>query len=263
MNLIFKRAEQKYRVPEETAYELGKLLALDFVPAEYYRGTNCSLYYDTADHEMITHSMEKPAYKEKLRLRSYGTPDEDSTVFIELKKKYKGITYKRRECLPYGEAVQFLNQGIYPKKDTQIMREIDWVLQTRGLKPSFLIVYDRLSFCGAKDPSLRATLDSNIRYRTEDLRLDAGTSGHLLELGGDQILEIKADGALPLRLVRGLKKLRLFPCSFSKFAEAYEQDGRRKDALAKPQSTWDEYLVFADCYSSKLAAAVCSNAAAV
>ena len=256
MNLIFKRQEQKYRVPAEKVENLRKLMAFDFVPAEFAEGTNCSLYYDTEDHDVITQSMEKPAYKEKLRLRSYGIPEDDSTVFIELKKKYKGVTYKRRECLPYREAVRFLDQGIYPGKDTQIMREIDWVLQRRNLKPSFLIVYDRLSFCGAKNPNLRATLDCNIRYRTEDLRLDSGTSGHLIDLGGDRILEIKAGGGLPFRLVRGLKQLSLYPCSFSKFAAAYEQECGRQGSRKDPLSTWEEYLCFAECYKKQLAAAI-------
>lgn len=35
---------------------------------------------------MIRNSIEKPIYKEKLRLRSYGTPSADDKVFIELKK---------------------------------------------------------------------------------------------------------------------------------------------------------------------------------
>ena len=270
MNLIFKREEQKYRVPPEAQRGLAEVLEKDFVPAEYSQGTNCSLYYDTPDHEVITESMEKPVYKEKLRLRSYGVPEEDSLVFIELKKKYKGITYKRRESLSYREALRFLNEGIYPGKDTQIMREIDWVLQQRDLRPSFLIVYDRCSYCGVKDPALRATVDRNIRYRTEDLRLDAGSSGHLVDLGGDQILEIKAEGGLPLRLTRGLRKLSLYPCSFSKFAAAYEQDLRRRGELVVPDantvkelsstaddapSVWAEYLAFADHYRMQHAAA--------
>ena len=271
MNLIFKREEQKYRVPAEAQAGLWEMLAEDFVPAEFSRGTNCSLYYDTAHHDLIIGSMEKPAYKEKLRLRSYGIPGEDSIVFIELKKKYKGITYKRRESLPYADAVRFLDRGIYPARDTQIMREIDHFLETRDVKPSILIAYDRCSYCGAKDPALRATVDRNIRYRTDELRLDAGDSGHLVDLKGDMILELKAESALPLKLVRTLRRLSLYPCSFSKFATAYTQEMMQQNQnllqqkhLAMPPEevaaaqrgitpVWNEYLAFAARYKEKRA----------
>lgn len=277
-SFIFKRAEQKYRVPASAQAGLEALLAEQMAPAEYPHGTNCSLYYDTDGHDVIIQSMEKPEYKEKLRLRSYGVPGEDTIVFIELKKKYRGTTYKRRESLPYREAVRFLDEGIYPSKDTQIMREIAYFLQQNPVKPSLYIAYDRDSYCGVRNPDLRATVDHNIRFRTEDLSLAAGTSGHLLDLSGDALLEVKAEGSLPLPLIRGLHKLKLFPESFSKFATAYAQSmvesGRlavpapaaaKADVLVlgnsgiptaeriegEPLSVWGDYLAFADRYKEK------------
>ena len=46
---------------------------------------------DTDSYLLIRRSIEKPAYKEKLRIRSYSQTDDNSTVFVELKKKYKHV----------------------------------------------------------------------------------------------------------------------------------------------------------------------------
>lgn len=57
-------------------------MALD----EYGRTTIRNLYFDTDNYRLIRRSIDKPAYKEKLRVRSYKQADADSTVFVELKK---------------------------------------------------------------------------------------------------------------------------------------------------------------------------------
>ena len=62
----------------------------------YGRTPIFSLYYDTPDSRLIRASLEKPAYKEKIRLRSYGPADASSPVFLELKRKAEGVVYKRR-----------------------------------------------------------------------------------------------------------------------------------------------------------------------
>ena len=61
--------------------------------------TICNIYYDTGDWRLIRKSLEKPVYKEKLRVRSYGVPMGDDKVFVELKKKYDGVVYKRRVAM--------------------------------------------------------------------------------------------------------------------------------------------------------------------
>ena len=67
------------------------------------RAPSAILYY-----RLIRASLEKPAYKEKLRLRSYGVTEPGGEVFLELKKKYKGIVYKRRITLPEDAAGEFI-----------------------------------------------------------------------------------------------------------------------------------------------------------
>ena len=110
-NMIFRRNEQKYLLTEEQYHNLWELISPYLEEDEYGQSTICNLYYDTVDYELIRTSMEKPVYKEKLRLRSYGVPTEETTVFIEIKKKYDGIVYKRRIGLPLMDAMQGLEQG--------------------------------------------------------------------------------------------------------------------------------------------------------
>ena len=95
----------------ETKYMLSPIMARKSLPGhlqmdEYGLDTICSLYYDTLDHQLIRRSLEKPVYKEKLRLRSYGPAKETSPIYVELKKKYEGIVYKRRERMILSEAVK-------------------------------------------------------------------------------------------------------------------------------------------------------------
>lgn len=123
----------------------------------------CNVYFDTPDHRLIRRSLEKPLYKEKLRLRSYGKATADSTVFLELKKKYKGVVYKRRVALTEAQAMAYLCES---KRvgDTQILREMDYALSYYGdLRPAMYLCYDRVAFYGEEDPMLRLTFDDNMR----------------------------------------------------------------------------------------------------
>ena len=42
----------------------------------YGKHTIGNVYYDTDTYELITRPVEKPKYKEKFRIRSYGIPRE-------------------------------------------------------------------------------------------------------------------------------------------------------------------------------------------
>lgn len=219
---IFERTEKKYLLSGAQRAALMKHATGQLCADPFSRSTIGSLYFDTETHRLIRDSMEKPLYKEKLRLRCYGLPAADSTVFLELKKKFDGVVYKRREQMTLQQAQQFLKTGEAPK-DTQIMREIAFMLHRyENLKPMMLIAYDREAFRGVQDANLRLTLDGGLRYRTNDLLLEHGSYGQPI-LGPDQfILEIKALGAMPLWLAQGLDQLSVFPASFSKYGSAYE-----------------------------------------
>ena len=181
--LSFRRHEKKYLMSREKYERLWQELSGRLRPDEYFSSTVCSLYYDTGDYSLIRHSIQKPVYKEKLRLRSYGVPGPEDEVFVELKKKFKGIVYKRRVELPLEQAEEWLGGGPAPD-DSQISHEIDWVLQRYELSPKIVICCDREAWVDRDEPELRFTFDKNIRYREDELLLSAGCHGQpLLEDG--------------------------------------------------------------------------------
>lgn len=219
---VFKRSEIKYLVDEEHFGEFMEEVLRHMNPDDYGRTTICSIYFDTPQWLLVRRSIEKPVYKEKLRLRTYGVPSEDSSAFVELKKKYKGIVYKRRIKLPYREALDWLCGGEIPENMGQIGEEISWFLDSyEGLQPAAALFYDRTAFYGIDDPLLRLTADENIRFRCDDLDLTEGDSGVLLTKPGERLVEIKIAGAMPLWLAELLSRLEIFPKSYSKYGNAF------------------------------------------
>lgn len=218
----FQRIEEKYLLSLEQYDRLRNTLQYLIEPDEYPKSTICNIYYDTQDFSLIRKSMDKPIYKEKFRLRSYGIPKDDSDVFMEIKKKFNGIVYKRRVQAKEAAAAEYLAGGALPEvNDTQILNEIDWFRQSYNLIPRMFLAYDRLSFKSIEDPELRITFDRNIRYRTTDLDLTKGDHGTPL-LPKDQILmEIKIPGAAPVWLSAILSELEIFPISYSKYGKSY------------------------------------------
>lgn len=222
----FMRREIKYLLTEQTEREIMQRISGFITEDLYSRQTNGSLYCDSPDDILIRTSLEKPVYKQKLRLRTYGVPDESSIAFIEIKKKFQGVVYKRRAQTTYGAAMEYLNGGNVPEctgyNDIQVMQEIDWLVKRFRLAPRMLIFYDRTAFHANDDPELRITFDRNVRYRT-DADLTAGTDGIRLSQQPHCIMEIKSASALPLWLTRVLTELSLSPGSFSKYGEAYRE----------------------------------------
>ena len=194
---------------------------------QYGWDTICSLYYDSENFDLIRRSIDKPVYKEKLRMRSYGVPSGDTRVYVELKKKYDKVVYKRRIALTYDNAVDFLLKREMPSnlsvKDNQIAAELLYALNYYPLKPAMIVAYDRVALYCDHDPALRITFDTNIRSRYRDLDLSMGAHGAPVLEKGKYIMEIKVNGAMPLWLVRILRKLDITPGSFSKYGTAYKQ----------------------------------------
>ena len=219
---VFKRKEIKYLLSEKQYQALMRILSDRIIPDEFPTSAISNLYYDTPDFRLIRTSLQKPKYKEKLRLRCYKVPNADTQAFLEIKKKVAGIVYKRRESLPYRKAVNYL-AGKAPGGDSQIFRELDWMLTSyRNLAPAMFLSYDRVSFQGKEDPSVRLTFDRNILWRTTALDLSAGTWGEALLQPGERLMEIKISNAMPLWLADALSRCRIYPVSFSKYGKAYE-----------------------------------------
>ena len=223
----FKRIEKKYLLTEQQYEALLRRIGGHLTPDAYGRSTVLSLYLDTPDHRIIRDSIEAADYKEKLRLRSYGTASADSPVFLELKKKFGGVVYKRREAMPLREALQYLSGGPAPK-DTQIMHELDYAMQFyHQPAPAMFIAYERDAWFVRDDEQIRITFDSNARYRATGLDLRAGSGGTALLPQDTVILEVKTIGAMPLWLADALCDCRILPGSFSKYGAAYERTQRR------------------------------------
>lgn len=219
---IFERTEKKYVITVSQKNELLSLISEKVKPDEYGKSNVNSIYYDTDDYRLIRNSIEKPVYKEKIRLRSYSVPKGDSTVFLELKKKYKGVVYKRRKTLKYSDAQKYLEFNVLPD-NSQIMREIDWTMNFYNkLKPKMFIGYGRLAYVENDDDNLRITFDFNLSFRTDNLSLDCGNYGESIIGNNYCVMEIKSLNAMPLWLCFALDKLRIYPSSFSKYGTAYQ-----------------------------------------
>ena len=227
---VFKRKEIKYLLSSEERNALLPILEAHMEPDAFAHSSISNLYYDTPDFRMVRRSLEKPMYKEKLRLRSYGTPENTSTVFPEIKKKAMGIVYKRRISLPYQEAVSFLSGQQIASTDMcdgttrQILHELDWMLASyENLSPRVFLSYERDSYKGVSDPSLRLTLDQDILFRTDRLDLREGAFGEAILLPDQTLMEVKISNAAPLWLAQALSEIGIFPVSFSKYGRAYER----------------------------------------
>lgn len=220
----FKRVEIKYLLSATQKRELMKTITKHMILDQYGRTTIQNIYYDTPDWKLIRTSLEKPVYKEKLRLRSYGTADPGKTVFIEIKKKYDGVVYKRRTSAKEAEAMAYLNHGIkIAGHEDQISREIDYFKSFyKGLKPAMVISYEREAFYGMEDPDFRVTFDENILWREEDLTLRKDAYGNAILNPGQCLMEVKAAAAMPMWLTGEMNRLGIFQTSFSKYGRAYE-----------------------------------------
>ena len=221
--MVFNRIEKKYLLTAESYACLRKALAPYMEEDEYGLHTICNIYYDTADYRLIRRSIEKPVYKEKLRLRSYGIPQADSRVFLEIKKKYDKVVNKRRISLSLEEAYRYLEEGVRPKKDSQILREMDFFLQRYPLQKGLYLAYDRLALSGREDPDFRLTFDTDIRCRWEDMALERGDHGRPLLPEGYRLMESKVMGSTPLWFSALLASLRIYPASFSKYGYFYKE----------------------------------------
>lgn len=221
--MIFKRREQKYLLDEAQTAAFRQAMAENMEPDAYATSDIRNIYYDTPDYRLIRRSLEKPVYKEKLRLRAYGDVTPESKVFLEMKKKYQGIVYKRRIRLKLHKAVAYMSDPAAELGDTQISREIDYFKQFYGqLQPAMYLSYDRQSWC-SKDKSLRITMDWNILYRIEDMDLTAPKGGASLLTPGQTLVEIKSPEAIPLWLVKVLSDHQIRQISISKYGTAYQR----------------------------------------
>jgi hypothetical protein len=220
----FARTEKKYLLDPDQYRQLLAKLNEHVRPDRYYETDICSLYYDTQNYQLIRRSIEKPEYKEKLRVRSYGEAEGDDKVFVELKKKLDGTVYKRRTKAKCDEVLNDIYHCSF--KDEQVGKEIFYALDHYGhLEPKIFIGCLRTSFRGVDDEDLRITFDKGIRYRLKDLSLK--NSDQDIILTDKIVMELKIKDAMPLWLVRILDEAKAYPRGFSKVGNAFTQGLKR------------------------------------
>lgn len=224
----FKRKEMKFLLSEDQYKLLSEGISHYMTEDKFGLHTIMNIYFDSINDDLIRNSIEKPVYREKLRLRAYGKAADDGTkAFLEIKKKFRGVTYKRRLEGSYKELFCYAAEGIAPELDDfehrQVFGEIDHLIKRMDLIPRVVICYDREAFFGNEDKEFRVTFDGNIRFRRNDLDLRSGDSGDNVRGAPYRIMEVKSAGSVPMWLVKILSENRIYQGSFSKYAEIYKQ----------------------------------------
>lgn len=224
MQTVFKRYEKKYRLNAAQYDALTARLAGRMTRDSYGAYTIFNLYYDTERFDLIRASIEKPVYKEKLRLRCYESPRGDTPVFLELKKKYKGLVHKRRLRLSYADAKDFPgNVASILENGSQIAREIEYFLSVYPVSAKLFLSYDRVALRGTEEDDLRVTFDTDMRFRLTDLNLARGARGRAVSDPGIVLMEVKSPRNMPVWLCRILNNEKIFPVSFSKYGVCYAE----------------------------------------
>ena len=220
---VFRRYELKYLLTEQQKQAVLSAMESHMALDRYGRTTIRNLYYDTDNYLLIRRSIEKPVYKEKLRVRCYGPAAPEDKVFVELKKKYDGVVYKRRISLPQQEAMAWLSRSRDAGQRNQISAEVDYFLDHyRTLKPRVFLSYEREAYYARDGSDFRVTFDDTVLCRQEDLSLSAEIGGTPLLPDGLVLMELKCAGGIPMWMTRVLSSEGIRKTSFSKYGTAYK-----------------------------------------
>lgn len=219
---FFRRVEKKYILTEEQYLKIKPIIEECLIQDEYGESLICNIYFDTKNYDLIRHSITKPVFKDKIRLRSYNVPSMDSDVFLEIKRKFDGVVGKRRIGMKLSDYYKYINKEIN-LLDTQIKSEIDYYFDFYDLEPKMFLSYYRCAYYDKNNRDFRITFDKDVIARNYDLELEKGSYGINILDKNKYIMEIKTLGAIPLWLVKLLNELQVYPCGFSKYGEAYSQ----------------------------------------
>lgn len=220
--MIFERYEMKYMLTKNQKAAVLKAMEDYMALDKYGRVTIRNIYFDTDTYRLIRRSIERPAYKEKLRVRSYRSAGDDDEVFVELKKKYKSIVYKRRIALPQKLVLDCLESGRHLPAQSQIAEEINYFCDYyKNLLPSVFLSYEREAFYALDGSDFRVTFDENILTRQQDFNFAREIYGRKLIDDDTTLMELKTSGGLPLWMVHCLSENKIYKSSFSKYGKAY------------------------------------------
>lgn len=231
---VFDRIEKKYLITKAQKDAILKSIKKNMHQDGYYLSEVMNIYFDNDNYDLIIQSIDRPAFKEKIRARSYGGYDR---VFLEIKTKIKGkennIGYKRRVMITRDDfneltnkktsLIELAQKSIETENDLQIAKEADYLISNFDLKPKIFVIYDRESY--KNEDGLRITFDENLKYRTKNLSFVKGKRDKIYfkDKPNNIIMEIKAGGVMPLWLVKKMSELKIYPVQFSKIGKIYER----------------------------------------
>jgi len=253
MDGIFNRLEYKYKMDRATMKSVTAALASRVTADPYSQGENGfyvvnNIYLDTQDDWFIRNSLDKPRYKEKMRVRYYGDvlAGTNSPTFIEIKKNFMKNGNKRRVTLPAGDIWSWVHEHKFPDApnvNQQILREMDIILKQYGPVYKTALFYDRRAFFSKEyGKSLRITYDYNIRYRNDNVNFHSGSAGQLIYPKDHYILEVKFVGMpMPMWFSRMLAEHGLVRQPFSKIGISWrhEQHSKRDPDWISPYGWYD------------------------
>ena len=224
MNENFSRVETKYMLSADQIPEIEKVL-MDhgLIKMDFGNTLIQSLYYDTPDHLLIRQSLERPGFKEKLRLRTYGEAYSGSSAYLEMKRKYKGIVYKRRTMMSLQAAMKVPEKADMPDSAGQTGREILWMVKRYHPVPAVVIRCNREQWIHSVNSEFRITIDRDICFRNWNLDLRANESHIPLTDASQRLMEIKAGNAIPRWLVKILWETGSQHVHYSKYGLAYQR----------------------------------------
>ena len=211
---------------------MQELINCYFEKNKYYYSEIRNIYFDNINEDIINSCYEYNNYRFKYRIRSYNEIiNDDDIIFLELKTKLNAISYKRRAILTNIEYKNYINLNVFPSKDIQIMKEIDYVIKSKKLHPNIYIAYDRFSYFCKENQNFRLTFDFNLRYRFNDLELKDSDNDKTYFKNNYYIMEIKTDSALPIWFCDYLTSHKLYSESFSKIKKIYEKEKGKNKCL--------------------------------
>lgn len=225
----FKRRELKFKLSFEEYESITKKINFYMLKDEYGLHKISSLYFDTEDFQFTQDSIKHKAYKEKFRVRFYNEYEPEKPVFLEIKRKYQGLTDKRRIVIPGNKYEYYINSikdSNYDSGDLageHIHDEIQWMFRRLELVPKVIVIYDRLAYIDPNNEGFRITFDFNILYRTDYLDIKHEPTGNLIEPELDVLMEVKYEHSLPEWFSKIIEELKLEKQSFSKYKEVYNR----------------------------------------
>ncbi len=219
----FKRYEIKYLITKQQKEQILIAMKPYMKCNSYGHSTIRNIYFDTKDFRLIRKSLEKPVYKEKLRIRSYKQVTDDDIVFIELKKKYQSIVYKRRLTMKEQQTRFCFKNNLPLPVQSQIGNEIAYFrFFYKNLSPTVFLSYERDAYEAMNGKDFRVTFDENILYRTNDFSLGSEIYGTPILDDEMCLMEIKTSEGMPLWMSQMLSALHIYKSSFSKYGVAYQ-----------------------------------------